>query len=321
MRIEKPHAQARKVDKLEVMTPLIAPSFSSRGFPQVSELWKDLKYKLYGVCLASAFDIAEGHFPADLTGMVNLAIIDSGIYETDDQLNGYGNPASDANWTRQRYCETVSSIDKATNLILVNFDQIGNFEDQIEAAIADFSCAPDAAPDFLIKPEALEEPVNLAKLVRWSDKLEQFAVIGIAAREAGSSLLKRCRSIVMLRDMLEDAGLDMPIHVFGAITPYEVLTYYLCGADIFDGLNWLRLAYRDHASIPIEEAAIEELKWNWTDADLLIGEWTHNLGLLSRLQQSLRHYSNTRELGCLEEEFPVTQKAVRLAKIAGAEIH
>ena len=75
------------------------------------------------------------------------------------------------------------------------------------------------------------------------EALKRFSVIGIAAREAGSSFLKRCSSIVMLRNLLNDAGLDMPIHVFGAINPYEALAYFFCGADIFDGLNWLRLAF------------------------------------------------------------------------------
>lgn len=60
MEVESPHAQIRRVHKLGVATPLIAPSFSSRGFPYVSEIWEEFRHRLYGVCLVSAFDVAGG---------------------------------------------------------------------------------------------------------------------------------------------------------------------------------------------------------------------------------------------------------------------
>ena len=84
----------------------------------------------------------------------------------------------------------------------------------------------------------------------------------------GDSLVKRCSAVVMLRDAMGDAGLDAPIHIFGAINPMEVLTYFFCGADVFDGLNWLRLAFRKHGSIAIEEAAFEGQNSNLDDCDL-----------------------------------------------------
>ena len=317
------HAQSREIKSVEVPTPLIVPSFSSRGFPQLTELWAEFRHRLYGVALISSYDIAEQLIPAGATESVNLAFLDSGQYETNDQfvnLSGRHVPASSASWTRDRYHQTLTAIDKTANVVLVNFDHAGKIGDQVTSASEDFSVIPSAATDFLVKPEPNTGLVNVAKLTTHSEALEQFDVIGVTAREAGSALLARCRSVVMLRDTLTEAGLDLPIHVFGAITPKEILTYYFCGADIFDGLNWLRQAFRNLETVPIEDTAFEAMKWKEAEQDLFDAERTHNLRVLYRLQEALRQYSDSGDMEFLEKEFPNTRQAATLAEIAGAEI-
>lgn len=323
MRIESPHAQVREVHKLEVRTPLIAPSFSSFGFPHVSNVWEEFRHKLYGVCLVSAFDVAGRVIPRDAAEWVNVVILDSGLYESTKGANEHGQLHTSSlidHWTRATYLEVVRDIGDKGNTILVNFDQVGSLEDQIERAAEDFSNASCSASDFLVKPTDLAAFVNLPRLAHHKDALSQFGIIGITAREIGNSFLQRCRSVVMLRDLLNDAGLRTPIHVFGAINPYEVLVYFLCGADIFDGLNWLRLAFRDHASVSIDESAMEHLKWNLTDLDLWNAEWTHNLRFLYRLQEALHRYAACGDFESLMEEFPIARQAAYIAETAGAEI-
>ena len=323
MEVEYPHNQVRRVRKLEVGTPLIAPSFSSWGFPHISDIWEEFRHRLYGVCLVSAFDVASGFIPSDVANMVNVIILDSGLYETDKgwTKSGYRDTLpSTANWTRFRYHETTKCIGEGGNAILVNFDHVGELEDQIERASEDFCLAPHAASDFLVKPTNPSEWVNIPKLSQHLEALRQFDVIGITARESGGSFLKRCGSIVMLRDLLNDAGLDTPIHVFGAIKPYEVLTYFFCGADIFDGLNWLRLSFQGESSVPIDESALKDLKWNLPDSDLLAEEWTNNLRSLYRIQEALRDYAANGSFEALEVEFPLARRAAHIADIAGAEV-
>lgn len=323
MEIECSHAQVRKVHKLGVATPLIAPSFSSRGFPHLSDIWEQLRHKLYGLCLISAFDVAGGRIPGGEADLVNVAILDSGLYETrvrKPNLNATECSPHSENWSREQYLEAVQSMGAQGNLILVNFDQVGRLEDQIKLAVQDFSTAPRAASDFLVKPADPSELVNVAKLAKFGDSLKQFSVIGITAREAGDSFLERCRSIVMLRDLLNDADLDTPVHVFGAIKPYEVLAYFLCGADIFDGLSWLRWSLREYGSVPIDETSTEDMQWTLTDWELHTLQCTQNLTLLFRLQQAMQEYAVS---GCLEAlitEFPLARKAARIAGIAGAEV-
>ena len=323
MQIEGQHAQSRRVHELEVHTPLIVPSFSSRGFPELSHIWEEFRHKLYGVCLVSAFDIAGGRIPADAANMVNVIVLDSGVSETKGVSVVSGDKlthSSPARWTRKHYHEAVGSISEGGNVILVNFDQVGRLEDQIESASEDFSHASHTVSDFLVKPPEQTALVNVPRLSRHREALSQFSIIGITALEAGNSFLRRCSSLVMLRNLLNEAGLDTPIHVFGAISPYEVLAYFFCGADIFDGLNWLRLAFRRHASMPIAESATEDMKWKLTDLDLRVEEWTRNLRLLYRLQESLQRYATNGDIDSLTKDFPIAQQSVRIAEIAGAEI-
>ena len=323
MEAEYSHGQARRVHKLGVRTPLIVPSFSSRGFPNLSDIWEEFSHKLYGVCLVSAFDVAEGCIPVNVNDMVNVVFWDSGLFETSSERvesNGHDAPSKGVKWTREQYHETLELIAETANALVVNFDEVGNLEDQICKATEDFSLTPHAASDFLVKPTDDSEWVNLPKLGLHIDQLSQVSVVGIAAREAGDSLLTRCGSIVMLRDMLNEAGLETPIHVFGAINPYEVLAYFFCGADIFDGLNWLRCLFRNCGSIPIGESATENFRWNLTDSELQIQAWTSNLRLLFQLQEEIQRFGAGGSLESLVGEFPIVREAAHIANIAGAEI-
>ena len=252
MQDERPHGQVRRINKVGVPTPLLVPSFSSCGFQRVSEIYGDMKDKLYGVCLVSASDLASGCIPAGVIGEVNVTVIDSGMYESRKQVDvciAHGLPAANGSWSRDDYFEIAADVDAAANGILVNYDGYEPLEEQIRRAEEDFSHAPHTANDFLLKPESPARLVNVTRVAKHVDELAQFDIIGIAAREAGDSLTQRCRTVVTLRDTLDDANINLPIHVFGAITPLEVLTYFFCGADVFDGLNWLRLAFRERGSI------------------------------------------------------------------------
>ena len=321
MQGERPHCQIRWIEKVGVATPLIVPSFSSCGFPQVADIYDGMKDKLHGVCLVSALDLASGCIPADVTDEVNLVLIDSGMYEAKNSpcVQGDHCPSTTkGHWRRQQYLEIAGGIDGGGNVILVNYDRAETLQQQIMWAAEDFAHAPQSASDFLVKPELSSGFVNVAKLAKHAGELQQFDIVGITAREAGDSLVKRCSTVVMLRDAMGDASLDVPIHIFGAINPMEVLAYFFCGADVFDGLNWLRLAFRKHGSMAIEEAAFEEQNVSLNDCDLRLDQRISNLSFLYRLQESLHRYCLTNDLDELAQEFPFALKAVRTAELAGA---
>ena len=322
MLIDPPHSQIRRIETVGVSTPLIVPSFSSSGFPDVACIYNEMKENLYGVCLVSALDLSSGCIAADVTDDVNLVLVDSGMYEVRTKVGvPLHTPLAVAshNWSRHKYSSVADSIDPFANTILVNYDCLGPMGQQIKHAVEDFSRAPHAARDFLVKPESPSQLVNVARLATYSEKLKQFSIVGITAEEAGDSLKSRCRMIVMLRNVLFDAGLDLPIHVFGALKPLEVLAYFFCGADVFDGLSWLKLSFNGNGSKPIEEAAFDEGKADLAALELRTIERRANLRVLYRLQESMQEYCTTRSLDGLTQDFPLASRAACVAELAGAE--
>ena len=320
---ERAHGRGRRIGKSGVATPLLVPSFSSGGFPVVAEIFNEMKDKLYGVCLVSASDLASGCLPVGALDTVNVMVVDSGMYEArrrEQECVVESTPSCGSSWSRERYLETAANLDVGSNAILVNYDGYEPLDDQIKRASDDFSHAPHAAHDFLVKPEAPARLVNVARLSQHGSQLGQFDVLGITAREAGDSLTQRCRTVVMLRDALYDAGLVLPIHVFGAITPQEILAYFFCGADVFDGLNWLRLLFREDGPIPIEATAFEGTNVGLTDWELHTAGWTSNLRILYRLQTALQRYCSDWSLDDLARDFPLALQSARIAELAGAVI-
>ena len=323
MLIDPPHCQIRRIETVDVRTPLIVPSFSSSGFPDVESIYNEMRDGLYGVCLVSALDLASGCIPADVTDEVNLVLVDSGMYEVRTKVGApiYTlPPVASHNWSRRQYSSLAGGIDPMSNTILVNYDCPGPITRQIKHAVGDFSHAPHAASDFLVKPEFPSQLVNVGRLGTHSEELKQFNMVGITAEEAGDSLKKRCRMIVTLRNALLDAGLDLPIHVFGALKPIEVLAYFLCGADVFDGLSWLRFSFNGNGSMPIEESAFDDEKADLAAFELRTVEGLANLRVLYRLQESMYRYCTTRNLDDLTQDFPLASRAARVAELAGAVI-
>lgn len=317
------HAQSRTIAELEVPTPLLVPSFSSLGFPEVNSIYESVKHRLYGVCLISTWDIARGLLPNEALTETDVVFLDSGGYELAGRLAlcEHSDPlSSETVWSESEYRESIASIPDLSNIVVVSFDRTTKMERQIEGALDDRGRARDAVLDMLVKPEAQGQMVNVPRLSEFTAALENFEAIGVTAREISDSLLGRCRSIVMLRNVLAKAKLTIPIHVFGAITPSEVLAYFFSGADIFDGLNWLRLSFASNDITAIENRAFEESNWGLHDGEILVREWARNLDHMYQLQEALRQFAASGDMGSLVERFPIAETAARLAKIAGANL-
>jgi hypothetical protein len=53
------------------------------------------------------------------------------------------------------------------------------------------------------------------------------------------------QNIAALRLAMDDAGINKPIHIYGSLDPITSILYFLAGAEIFDGLTWLRYGYAE----------------------------------------------------------------------------
>ncbi|NOU14192.1 MAG: hypothetical protein HOO92_09570 [Methylococcaceae bacterium] len=149
----------RRTKKLGIETPLLVPSFSSRGFPNVSKIMQTLRVDISNVCLLSAFDVVHGHTSIAFEDIADVVIIDSGVYETAPTavaVDAFLPACTSTNWTREQYrCFLAESASRMANtsVISVSFDAYCPLDEQVELAHEDFKLVPDAATDFLFKPE------------------------------------------------------------------------------------------------------------------------------------------------------------------------
>ncbi|WP_439373037.1 hypothetical protein [Bradyrhizobium sp. DASA03120] len=93
-----------------------------------------------------------------------------------------------------------------------------------------------------------------------------FDIVGVTEKEAGDTFFERLAFVARLRALLDANNVHKPIHVFGGLDPFMTPLYFLAGADVVDGLTWLRMAFSDtgarylpsHAAMTEPMARFEE---------------------------------------------------------------
>lgn len=273
-----------------------------------------------GKCLISAFDLAQGLVAPDFEALADIIVIDSGVFETRRPavaVGGYLPDASSLEWTRPAYRSflvTAAPRMAVTNTVVVSYDCNASLDEQVAQARIDFESAPGAARSFLLKPE-LEDQLTLPLSVTRAH-IEDFDILGVTEIELGRSALDRCRSLLRLRALLSTAGLEIPIHVFGSITPAAVTAYFLCGADIFDGLNWLRVGLDGSWAPAPSEFAVAHGFGALDDHSVSLELWRRNLRALQRTQQALRCFALDGDRGALCAALPFAPRCLALADTA-----
>lgn len=264
-----------------VSTPLLVPSFSSRGFgrlaadegrSELSPLLVVLRDHLSTALLVSAYDLhhrllepgdtfSASDWTANALSHPELLFIDSGGYEVTQGADS-GEPVQvfgeTLPWTQEMYGDLLDSLPEAAfNCAAVAWDLPGEpYETQLKVAQAFLGARPRVAPIVLLKPPAGKRWHDFALLGPVARRLAFFSVVGVTEHELGNSLLDRVIAVMELRDILRRNGVDKPIHVFGALDPLFVPLYFAAGADVFDGLTWLRYAYWHGLAIHHEQGPL-----------------------------------------------------------------
>ncbi|MCC7001654.1 MAG: hypothetical protein IT357_05835, partial [Gemmatimonadaceae bacterium] len=126
---------------------------------------------------------------------------------------------------------------------------------------------PDQLHAVLIKPrDRRARHIDIDDVVRNVASLSQFSIVGFTEKELGDSCLSRMEAIARIRLALDDAGLRAkPIHIFGSLDPVSVCLYFVSGAEIFDGLTWLRYGYYEGSAMYIQNCAARLHELQHTD--------------------------------------------------------
>ena len=86
--------------------------------------------------------------------------------------------------------------------------------------------------------------------------LRGFDIIGVTEKDLGKNLFDRIKRVAKLRKGLDDVGVMAPIHIWGGLDPLMTPLFFFAGAEIFDGISWLRYAYQNGVTMNRESYLI-----------------------------------------------------------------
>ncbi len=242
-------------------TPLLVPSFSSRAVgeasssaSQIGKILATTAEWLTESFLVSAYDIHYEYIPRplDMIFTPDLIILDSGGYEIasyEDLSTITHRPPASHEWTLGHLGKELDVWPDEVSAMFVSYDNPRErkpFQRQVELARQLFKGRDSQLHTFLMKPEkeshqTIQSSINAAT----SDlrALRSFDAIGVTEKELGGSILERMTQIARFRRAMDEEGVTVPIHVFGALDPISTCLYFISGAEIFDGLTWIRYGF------------------------------------------------------------------------------
>lgn len=309
-------------------TPLLIPSFSSKGFARSkkdgkSEIGKILATSgefLTETYLISAYDIFYGDIPgpSELPFKPEMIVLDSGGYEisTDRDYSSVIDPLPAPNeWDVKKWESVISEWPNEIPAIIVSFDHHNlrmEFDKQVATARQRFKKCKQHLCSFLIKPEKASQ-LTLERVLKHAaanaDELRSFDVIGVTEKELGRTMLDRMAQIATLRKALDEARLNIPIHVFGALDPLSVCLYFVSGAEIFDGLTWIRYAFDNGKCIYLHNHSVLKYGLDQRDDAVKSRALADNVYCLRDLERRLREFENTKKWDKFEQHSDLIQKA------------
>ena len=287
--------------------PLFFYSYSSKGFQDIGNLISNtLQY--VPMYLLSLYDykyhIIDGN--QKISEMINtedtrFRIWDSGGYE----LLGNSNHET---WTEQTYIETANMIPWNNKDILGSYDTPNEeipLKEQIQRAFELYSKIKGTFYRNLLIHTSYD--MDIERLIAiLKPYIEDFHVLGVTEKEIAPTYAHGIRFIRNLRASLSAIQTKhyIPIHIFGCFDMKTVIRFALAGADIFDGLTWLRYYFSRK-----EVLYQKEFQYALPIDGLIRGGglknrmWRHNITAMTELHSDLVFSIRTNDYGNFTIEF------------------
>ena len=321
-------------------TPILVPSVSSRGFrvvggrSEISPLLEVAALVLNDALLVSAYDIHYQHFSemdkfgddflSSIYSHPAALFIDSGGYETladaqPDEIDR-ASPSPTQEWTYDLYLSSISQYSHDLSAYLINYDRWGPYARQVETAQEFFAQHDHLKSDLLLKPPRQEAQFhNFDDLYPVVEDLRAFDIIGVTEKELGNTYSERLLAIASLRRMLDEKRISSPIHIFGSLDPLFTPMYFLSGAEIFDGLTWLRYAYSGQTSMYRESAAVFDEDFTLRGDQRWAKVVMANLERLRLLRHKMQVFAQEKDLAIFGDNEAPLRAAVETLSIAQKE--
>jgi hypothetical protein len=295
-------SKLRHPSGVAMTTPILVPSFSSKGFSfeedgtsEITGIIEAASEWLTETALFSAYDYHYKYIPQKFYSSVEICFVDSGGYEKNndyDLSTVYAASGSNSDWSEDLLTEVYDSLPSDGSFVLVNHDFVGKpIVEQIEGSIKLLSNYRNSLCTILLKRERKDQKyIDIRSVLRYANELGKFNIIGLTEKELGRSLLDRMRSIAQLREELDRCGINAPIHVFGSLDPITTVIYFLAGAEIFDGLTWLRYAYLNGTAVYPHNYGALQVGIHQRDEIIRLKSFVENINYLQDLTFQMRSY-------------------------------
>lgn len=306
----------RRIRKIDIETPLLVPSFSSVVLSNIREIHSNLKDHISTASLISAYDLHYGFINEAEIWVSDVVFIDSGNYEV-EYLKRVSSKRRRP-WSLSKYVQLIESLKPLTALAIINFDVKQSLKSQISRASNLFKEFENYASCFLYKPTSNSANfVEISSLIKNITLLEPFDILGIAEKELGNSLLRRCENLLKIRKALNDKDFNTPIHIFGCFDPLTVVSYFICGADIFDGTSWLKFTFHKNVATYVSNHAFLKGGWSESDNGVQASAYVLNLKELTHLMHYMRRFAREYNFDVLGLETDILKEVKDLTGTAG----
>lgn len=282
---------------INVQTPLLIPSFSTKALIDIRKVFEALQPSITESLLISAYDISFSSIEAPSNDFAEVLFLDSGGYEIakDYDIMKPLYPSPDAkSWSIEEYRKVLGMIDPVMPTIITSFDhpdERRKVPEQIAFAIETFKEFPELGRELLIKPETKGQTlVSIPSVTAQVQRFSEFDVIGITEDELGTSILERMANIARVRIAMDAECIVKPFHVYGSLDPVCTPLYFLAGADIFDGLSWLRFSYWNDMAVYHRNRAPLQFGIKEHERRALVRSYGENLFYLSDLTRRMHRY-------------------------------
>lgn len=169
-----------------------------------------------------------------------LLFLDSGGYELQFSC--------DDNWTPLKYKQTIEEMHPT---FFVGYDKIPSYEKPSDTNSLIYESI-EFLKDYSTNGRVLLMHFSLMnnphkEIQSFVKTLQEFSgyfeILGIPEREMGANIIQRTQFVSCLRNELDKKDILKPIHIFGCSDPTSLILLALSGADIFDGLGWIKYAF------------------------------------------------------------------------------
>lgn len=239
-------------------TPMLVPAVSSRINLPLQELTQTISEIVDGPLLISAYDYHHSQCNLPIS-FPELIFLDSGGYECnkDQDVSDIGLYKPDScEWNKDLHTDVINEWSSKIPTVLISYDHPSireHISKQIETANNLFQGRDEFLKEILIKPETKTSyKIKPEKVTNNLESFTSFNILGFTEKELGSSVLERMINIAKIRIAMNAENIEIPIHIFGSLDTITTPLYFLSGADIFDGLSWLRFLFNDGNTLYID---------------------------------------------------------------------